>query len=69
MKNWKPFNDDCPKCGEQPEVFTDAKGEYVYDGDNVECFGCGTLGCIVVDENDEGIADAYVSWNDYEDEM
>lgn len=67
MKNWKPFNDDCPRCGNGAEVFTDAKGDYVYDGDNVECFECGLLGCINVDENDEGIAVADVSWNDYED--
>lgn len=49
MKDWKPFNDECPRCGDQPEVFTSAKGEYFYDGDNVECFGCGLLGCISVD--------------------
>lgn len=66
-KEWKAFNDECQRCGCQPEVFTSAKGEYVYDGDNVECFNCGLLGGISVDENDEGHGVASVIWNDYED--
>jgi hypothetical protein len=67
MKNWKPFNDECTRCGTQPEVFTSAKGEYVYDGDNVECFECGLMGSICVDENDNGDNSAHIDWNDYED--
>lgn len=67
MKKWKQYNDECPKCGNMPEVLTSASGEYVYDGDNVECFECGLLGCINVDENDDGIGQATVTWNDYED--
>lgn len=64
---WKPFNDECPRCGNQPEVFTSAKGDYVYDCDNVECFECGLLGCINIDEDDDGNGIARVVWNDYED--
>jgi uncharacterized Zn finger protein len=68
MKNWKPFNDECPRCGNMAEVFTSAKDEYVYDGDNVECFECGLLGGIIVDEDDDGSGVARVDWNDYEED-
>lgn len=66
-KNWKSFNDECPKCGNNPvDVFTSAKDDYVYDGDNVECFECGLLGSVSVDENDDGIGIAHVTWDDFE---
>jgi hypothetical protein len=69
MKSWKPFNDECPRCGNNPvDVFTGAKEDFVYDGDNVECFECGLCGSILVDEDDEGMGIAHVVWNDYEDE-
>lgn len=69
MKNWKPFNDECPRCGNNPvDVFTSAKEDYVYDGDRVECSECSLQGCITCDENDDGIGIAYTVWDDYEDE-
>lgn len=69
MKKWKSFNDECPRCGNNPvDVFTSAKEDYVYDDDDVECFGCGLLGCISVDEDDDGQGIACTVWNDYEDD-
>lgn len=67
MKKWKQFNDECPRCGNEAEVFTSANGEFVYDADNVECFDCGLTGSICVDEDDDGGGVAHVDWQDYED--
>jgi len=54
MKKWKHFNDECPRCGNEAEVFTSATGDgYAYDGDNAECFECGLLGSVSVDEDDD----------------
>ncbi len=70
MKNWKDFNDECPNCGDIAEVYTSAKGEYVYDGDLAQCKGCGLEGAInVSDEDDDGFCGARVDWNDYDDEL
>jgi hypothetical protein len=69
MKGWKSFNDECSRCGNSPVgVFTDAKQDYAYDGDDVECFECGLHGSVSVDEDDDGIGIAHVDWDDYEDE-
>lgn len=68
MKHWKDFTDECPRCGNTASVFTSAKGEYVYDGDNAECFECGLLGSVCVDENYDGEGEARIDWNDYDDE-
>ena len=72
MKTWKPFNDECTRCGSDDiRVLTDAKEPgYAYDGDDAECLECGLLGCVNVDgdEDDNGEARAFISWNDYEDE-
>lgn len=69
-QKWRSFNNECPKCGTSPvDVFTSAKQDYVYDGDNVECFECGLCGSVSVDdEDDEGNATANTTWDDYEDE-
>lgn len=58
-KEWKFFPVDCPNCGGQLEVFTDAKSEldddvevYVFDGDEVRCSTeCGFESCIDVDDD------------------
>lgn len=69
MKQWKDINDECPRCGNTASVLTSAKGDgYVNDGDNAECFECGLLGSVCVDENDDGEGEARVDWNDYDDE-
>lgn len=58
MKSWKSFNDECTRCGNNPvDVFTDAKEDFVYDGDNVECFECGLCGSVLVDEDDDNTED------------
>lgn len=68
MKNWKTFQDECPRCGNNPvNVLTTAKEDYAYDGDSVECFECGLTGSITCDEDDDGIGVAYTQWNDFED--
>jgi hypothetical protein len=71
MKDWKPFNDECTRCGgSDVRVLTDATQDgYAYDGDDAECLECGLLGsvCIDGDENDNGEATAHVSWDDYDE--
>lgn len=69
MKEWKLFNDECTRCGNVAEVFTDADQEgYAYDGDDARCVECGLLGNVSVgDEKEDGDCIAYIDWNDYED--
>lgn len=69
MKQWKTFNGECTRCGNNPvDVFSSAKEDYAYDGDNAECFECGLLGSVSVDEDDDGICISDIIWNDYEEE-
>lgn len=66
MKNWKSFNDECPRCGSEAEVFTDAiEDGYAFEDDDARCVECGLKGAVYVSCEEEG--NAYVSWNDYED--
>lgn len=71
MKDWKPFYDDCDRCGgSDVQVFTDAKEDgYAFDGDNAKCLECGLLGgvCIDGEENGNGDSSAHIDWNEYVD--
>lgn len=68
MTKWKTFNDECPRCGNNPvDVCTSANAGYAYDGDSIECFECGLSGSVSVDEDDDGQGVARVQWDDYED--
>jgi hypothetical protein len=63
QKQWKPFEDECDKCGAQAEVFTEAEKEgFAYDGDEARCPECGRKGGVSVDGPDE----AWIVWNDEE---
>ena len=72
MKNWKPFNDECGRCGGGfIHILTDSKKDgYAYDGDDAECIECGLKGsvCVNGDEDDNGDATAHISWNDYDED-
>jgi transcription elongation factor Elf1 len=68
MKDWKHFEDNCPRCGNEAEIYTSAPDGYAYDGDLAQCVECGLEGGVMVDDgNDDGIDTAYIDWNDYED--
>ncbi|MEM7035722.1 MAG: hypothetical protein AAF570_02010 [Bacteroidota bacterium] len=56
---WRPWNDECAKCGAQSDVYTCADPGFAYDGDPARCadFACGELGMVFV-EGDE----AHISW-------
>ena len=56
---WQPFDDDCPYCGEEAEVLTEADEGYAYDGDTARCCDCHCLGVVWVDEEGAG-----TSWHD-----
>lgn len=68
-KQWKHFGDECPRCGNEAEVYTSAKEEgYAYDGDEAICVECGLSGAIDAgDEDDDGNCMARVDWNDVEE--
>jgi len=51
--------DNCPYCGDSPEIFTDKENE-VYDGDPIQCSACGCPGSVTVYED----GDCYINWHD-----
>lgn len=60
-KQWKYFEfEQCPKCGNDVEVLTDAPLGYVQDGDKVRCVDaeCGFKSCTSVDDEEIWIQDA-----------
>lgn len=66
-KSWKPFDDECPRCGSTSEVLTTCKDSgQCYDGDEARCTECKLEGCIVVDEFEDGEGIAVVEWCDCE---
>ena len=69
-KEWKIFGDECPRCGNEAEVFTDCKEEgSAYDGDDARCCECGLTGGVNVgNEDDNGDCSAYVDWAIFDDE-
>ena len=67
MEDWKPFGDECPRCGNSAEVLTASTKEYyAYEDDDVRCVECGLIGVVYVAEENEG--GAWVSWNEFDDE-
>lgn len=71
MKDWKPFYDECTRCGSSDVyVLTDAVEDgYAYDGDDAKCGECELLGNVAIDgeENENGDSSAHIDWNDYEE--
>lgn len=61
-KNWVTVEwDNCPYCGNIPEILTDCKKEgYFYDGDDVRCVECGCPGYFSCDEEEHG----YINWHE-----
>ena len=59
-KQWKPVSfDNCPECGDEPEVLTDCPDpDYFYDGDQVRCQGCKHRGQFSCDSETPG----YIAW-------
>ena len=63
-KRWRPWDDECPRCGDAAEVLTSAcKDYYAHDGDEARCVTCHHPGYVVVTEDD-----AYVHWKETSDE-
>lgn len=67
MFNWKPFYDECARCGTSPvHVFTRCKtAGQAMDGDGAKCPECGLEGGVIVYEDN---GNASVTWNDYDEE-
>jgi len=60
MKQWRPFSDCCPWCGDEAQVFTESDREdYVYDGEAARCVSCQCPGSVVVDDGH-----AVIAWHD-----
>ncbi len=60
-KIWRPFEDNCPECGDAAEVLTDSgKDNYVYDGDKARCMACHWPGSACIQEDDP----AWIDWSD-----
>jgi hypothetical protein len=60
-KEWKYFEfEQCPSCGNDVEVLTDAPAGYVQDGDAVRCVdaNCGFRSSVSVDDEEIWIQDA-----------
>jgi hypothetical protein len=60
-KEWRYFEfEQCPWCGNDVEVLTDAPAGYVQDGDAVRCVdaNCGFRSCVSVDDDEIWIQDA-----------
>ena len=68
-KAWRTWPyDQCPHCGTDVEVFTDAPEEMVVEGDNAQCVECGCPGVVGLEDdydvdNPTGFI-AYVTWHD-----
>ena len=61
-KHWIEIEfDNCPECGDMPEVFTDCPDEgFFYDGDQVRCQECHHPGQFSCDSETPG----YIAWQD-----
>lgn len=55
---WRPWDDECPECGDDAEVRTTAP-DGAYDGDAVRCVACKHPGHVVVEESD-----CWTHWED-----
>ena len=66
MKKWKYFGDECPRCGDEAEVYTDSMViGYFYEDDEARCADCGLTGGVIFSE-EHG---AGISWADFEDDV
>jgi len=56
-REWRPFDDNCDKCGDCVEVYT-ACGEnnMAQDGDEARCMGCGLKGWVSI------VDTVYINW-------
>jgi len=58
MKKWKPiYFEQCPQCGNDLEVFTDADTGECYDGDSVRCVECGFVSGMSVEDGSAWVQD------------
>lgn len=52
MREWKYLDlDECPKCGNSLQVYTDGNHGLVYDDDEVRCVECPFRSGICVEED------------------
>jgi transcription elongation factor Elf1 len=64
MKAWRHTDiDQCPRCGSDLEIFTNAPVDEAFDGDDARCVECGFYSAMTVDEYGAGVQD-----NDWEAE-
>ncbi|MDP2687543.1 MAG: hypothetical protein Q8O62_09990 [Aequorivita sp.] len=66
-KLWKQINwGDCDRCGDDAEVLTtENRPDWVNEGDEAICVGCGLKGIAIADES-EG---AHIDWNEFDAEV
>ncbi len=59
MKEWKTLiTEDCPECGDELEVFTEASHEgTLAEGDDVRCAACMFRSYLFVDEHSIYVVD------------
>ena len=58
-KKWKSIGWlECPECRGELEGFTEAEGDYFFDGDTVLCANCGWEGRIIVVDNEAWVKEA-----------
>lgn len=64
MNQWRMIEwDNCPVCGNCPEVFTQSNEDsHVYDGEKAKCAECGLPGTGSADSGS-----VYIEWHDYSD--
>jgi DNA-directed RNA polymerase subunit RPC12/RpoP len=67
MKIWqsREWLDDCPRCGENAEVFTDCMDNEVEDADEIRCPNCDLRGQVTVYNCD----DVETCWNQFLEEL
>lgn len=65
LHEWRPFNDECPHCGDDAEVFTTTgQDNLAYDGDKARCVTCNCPGGVVLDDAPDYEGSAYIAWHD-----
>ena len=57
--------EECPACGGDVEIATDAQEGMAGEDDPVRCADCGLLGSIGVEDFGEETATAYVRWEEF----
>jgi predicted RNA-binding Zn-ribbon protein involved in translation (DUF1610 family) len=51
VKSWRDSDFECPECGGEAKVLTNAVAPYYWDGDELECAECGLKGGVQCDED------------------